>query len=146
MPNVVNQATPPPPSATIMADGISVPDRYNIVWMRGSHDPTTPSGIVELPLPPLGHTFRPTPPWASFNFNVDEWCRVLWGFGVDDTSLMELFNLAQGHGDVGKLAANHCIAVFLKKMADREPMQSPSAFMHVVVKRERHILEFGKQW
>lgn len=77
------------------------------------------------------------PPWISFSQSPEVWYSELKTIGCDDTSIKELFCLAQVSDD-GRLSANQIIAKFLKKQADGEELRKPSALLHTCVKNARH--------
>ena len=80
----------------------------------------------------------PREPWETTTWDVEHWSCVLDEFGVDRTSRQELFLLSQLPN--GAEEANNIVAKFLKKSADHERLDNPSAFLHSCVRNVRHTL------
>ena len=66
-------------------------------------------------------------PWMSFDFHVHKWLEVLNAFGCDETSIQELFLLAQLNNE-GKTDANCIIGEVLKKGVMTRQLRMPLPF------------------
>ena len=60
-------------------------------------------------------------------------------FGVDENALQTLFSLAQ-YSEEGRRQANMVVSKLLKKEADNEVLNNPSAFVHASCQRARKDL------
>ena len=91
--------------------------------------------------------------WATIEFDLEVWKDTLVEFGVDDGAMKSLFLLAQlttvEDPRVGAVAANAVINKLLKKQADGDWLDKPSAFVHSACRNARHAiqpLDDSKRW
>ena len=75
----------------------------------------------------------------GWTWSVEHWVGLLNQIGADENTQMELFCLSQA-GEAGKLAANHIVAMILKKKANNEMVISWSRFLHRCSLNARHEL------
>ena len=80
---------------------------------------------------------------ATFERDPDAWKSYLIYQGADDTSIAEMFLLAQ-MSDAGWEKANTLMSKLLKKEADGEAFSNVSAFIHCGVQNARK--ELGMSW
>ena len=77
-------------------------------------------------------------------FDVVQWIDVLNKWGIDATSRMELILLGQLSA-AGAEQANWIVSKLLKKAADGDVLQNPSAFLHSAVMKARYHLQNNRQ-
>ena len=86
------------------------------------------------------------PPWMTFDRRIEVWELVLSReLRCDRPSVQELFLLAQ-HSRVGAELANSIIAKLIKKIADGEKLNKPSAYLHTAVLNARQYMDHQTTW
>ena len=77
--------------------------------------------------------------WMTLDWDVANWNVLMEECGVDKTARMDLTLLSQ-FSEVGAQAANQILSKLLKKVADGETFNNPSAFVHSRVLNSRNEL------